>query len=93
MHGDVSRFNPPKAKLNYPCSIPGEGHSGVCPQLSPIAISSEAANAYLRRQDYQGGSCTGLRGSTRLRLSLKLHEWLANEKPQRRRDPTGKAYR
>lgn len=25
MHGDVSRFNSPKAKLNYPCSIPGEG--------------------------------------------------------------------
>ena len=39
------------------------------------------------------GSGTGLRGSTRLRLSLKLHEWLANEKPQRRRGPTGKAYR
>jgi len=54
MHGDVSRFNSPKVKLNYPCSIPGEGHSGVCPQLSPIAISSETANAYLRRQDYQG---------------------------------------
>jgi hypothetical protein len=93
MHGDVSRFNPPKAKLNYPCSIPGEGHSGVCPQLLPIAISSEAQMPTPDGKITRNGSCTGLRGSTRLRLSLKLHEWLANEKPQRRRDPTGKAYR
>ena len=38
MHRDVSRFNSPKAKLNYPCSIPGEGHSGVCPHATELSV-------------------------------------------------------